>query len=320
MIKITENEIVVKAEDLTRKFANFVAVDRISFQVCRGEIFGFLGPNGAGKSTTIRMLCGILLPSSGKAWVAGFDINTQPEEIKQSIGYMSQKFSLYQDLTARENLDFYAGVYGIAHDERKTRVEEVGRLTGIEDRLDDLTSVLTGGWRQRLALACALVHKPPVIFLDEPTSGVDPISRRQFWQLIQTLAGTGITIFVTTHYLEEAEYCNCLALIDNGKIVAMGTPRELKDQFPYPIIYLECSDTIGALEILGKDQNLGDISIWGSGLRIALEMGEKNIETIKSNLAKSGIIIKALKKLEPTLEDIFVLKTGEEKKERHFEP
>ena len=222
------NDYAVVVENLEKRFGSFVAVDRISFQVARGEIFGFLGPNGAGKSTTIRMLCGILAPTSGRGSVAGFDIRTQPEQIKANIGYMSQKFSLYQDLTVEENIDFYSGIYRIPPEKKRERKEWVIEMSGLAEHRRSLTSILSGGWRQRLALGCAILHEPPIVFLDEPTSGVDPISRRQFWDLIYDLSGKGVTVFVTTHYMDEAEYCNRLGLIYRGELIALGTPHELK--------------------------------------------------------------------------------------------
>jgi ABC-2 type transport system ATP-binding protein len=223
-----DNNYAVVVENLEKRFGSFVAVDRISFQVARGEIFGFLGPNGAGKSTTIRMLCGILAPTAGHGTVAGFDIRTQPEQIKAHIGYMSQKFSLYQDLTVEENIDFYSGIYCIPADKKRQRKEWVIEMSGLAEHRRSLTSILSGGWRQRLALGCAILHEPPIVFLDEPTSGVDPISRRQFWDLIYDLSGKGVTVFVTTHYMDEAEYCNRLGLIYRGELIALGTPHELK--------------------------------------------------------------------------------------------
>ena len=224
----TANNYAVVVENLEKRFGSFVAVDRISFQVSRGEIFGFLGPNGAGKSTTIRMLCGILTPTAGHGTVAGFDIRTQPEQIKAHIGYMSQKFSLYQDLTVEENIDFYSGIYRIPPEKKRQRKEWVIEMSGLAEHRRSLTAILSGGWRQRLALGCAILHEPPIVFLDEPTSGVDPISRRQFWDLIYDLSGKGVTIFVTTHYMDEAEYCNRLGLIYRGELIALGTPHALK--------------------------------------------------------------------------------------------
>jgi ABC-2 type transport system ATP-binding protein len=217
-----------------KRFGPFTAVDRISFSVRTGEIFGFLGPNGAGKSTTIRMLCGLLRSSSGTARVAGFDINRQPELVKQNIGYMSQRFSLYLDLTVRENIRFFAGIYGLPRALAEERLVWVLDMAGLSGREDDLTGELAGGWRQRLALGCAILHRPPIVFLDEPTAGVDPLSRRDFWELINGLADGGTTVLVTTHYLDEAEYANRILLLHAGRIVAQGSPGELKRQAQEP--------------------------------------------------------------------------------------
>jgi len=218
----------VVVDHLEKRFGGFLAVNRVSFQVQRGEVFGFLGPNGAGKSTTIRMLCGILAPSGGSGTVAGYDIRTQPEQIKTNIGYMSQRFSLYQDLTVEENIDFYSGIYCIPSEKKRQRKEWVIEMAGLAGHRRRPTAVLSAGWRQRLALGCAILHEPPIIFLDEPTSGVDPMSRRQFWDLIYELSGRGVTVFVTTHYMDEAEYCHRLGLIYRGELIALGTPHELK--------------------------------------------------------------------------------------------
>ena len=212
-------------ENLEKRFGGFVAVDRISFQVGRGEIFGFLGPNGAGKSTTIRMLCGILAPSGGTGIVAGYDIRTQPEKIKANIGYMSQKFSLYQDLTVEENIDFYSGIYNIPSQLKEERKAWVIEMAGLKEHRRRPTALLSGGWKQRLALGCAILHQPPIVFLDEPTSGVDPISRRAFWDLIYEMSGKGVTVFVTTHYMDEAEYCDRLGLDLSGRTGGAGNAR-----------------------------------------------------------------------------------------------
>ncbi|MBN1393894.1 MAG: ABC transporter ATP-binding protein [Pirellulales bacterium] len=220
----------VAVDNLEKRFGSFVAVDRVSFRVARGEVFGFLGPNGAGKSTTIRMLCGILAPSGGSGTVAGFDIRRQPEMVKTRIGYMSQKFSLYQDLTVEENIDFYGGIYCIPAETLRRRKEWVIEMAGLAEHRRRPASILSGGWKQRLALGCAILHEPPIVFLDEPTSGVDPISRRRFWNLIYDLSGRGVTVFVTTHYMDEAEYCNRLGLIYRGQLIALGTPHELKTE------------------------------------------------------------------------------------------
>ena len=225
----TPNAVVVK--NLERRFGAFLAVNRVSFEVAQGEIFGFLGPNGAGKSTTIRMLCGILAPTGGEGTVAGFDIRTQPEKIKSHIGYMSQKFSLYEDLTVEENIDFFSGIYGLAPEKKKARKEWVIEMAGLGEHRHSRTAILSGGWKQRLALGCAVLHEPPILFLDEPTSGVDAISRRQFWDLVYEMAGRGVTVFVTTHHMDEAEYCDRLALIYRGELIATGSPTLLKSQF-----------------------------------------------------------------------------------------
>lgn len=222
--------VAVKVKNLTRLFGKFIAVDDISFEVKRGEIFGFLGPNGAGKSTTIRMLCGLLEPTSGMASVAGFELQTQADRIKQNIGYMSQKFSLYDDLTVEENINFYGGIYELPADKLNERKEWILKMADLEGKEKRLTRELAGGWKQRLALGCAIIHTPQIVFLDEPTSGVDPVSRRNFWELIYNLAENGTTVFVTTHYLDEAEYCNTVGMIFQGKIRTIGTPSELKSR------------------------------------------------------------------------------------------
>ncbi len=223
-----KGETAVVLDNLVKKFGDFVAVDHVSCEVGRGEIFGFLGPNGAGKSTTIRILCGLLRPTSGKALVGGLDVATDAERIRERIGYMSQRFSLYDDLTVEENIEFFSGIYGVADDRRRERRDYALRMAGLEERRSTLTRVLPGGWKQRLALGCAILHEPPILFLDEPTSGVDPIARRAFWDLIYELADGGQTIFVTTHYMEEAEYCHRLVLMHQGKVIALGAPEELK--------------------------------------------------------------------------------------------
>ncbi len=226
----------VEVEEISRRFGDFIAVDRISFRVRAGEIFGFLGANGAGKTTTIRMLCGLLLPSAGKATVAGYDIYTQSDRIKANIGYMSQKFSLYDDLTVMQNLEFYGGIYGLTRKELERAISAAIATTDLQQHLDKLTRDIPTGWKQRLALTCAILHDPRILFLDEPTGGVDPISRREFWGLIYELSEKGTTIFVTTHYMDEAEYCNRLSIMHDGRIIALGSPRELKERYRKPTI------------------------------------------------------------------------------------
>jgi len=221
----------VRVENLVKRFGDFVAVDQITFSVEKGEIFGFLGSNGAGKSTTIRMLCGLLRPSGGNAWVGGFDVFSQSEEIKQNIGYMSQKFSLYDELTVEENIDFFSDIYSTPRGSQQQLKQEILEMAGLEERKNTMTRLLPRGWKQRLALGCAVLHQPPILFLDEPTSGVDPIARRQFWELIYQLSERGQTIFVTTHYMDEAEYCHRLALMHEGRIIALDTPRALRNAY-----------------------------------------------------------------------------------------
>ena len=220
----------IVVDDLVKKFGDFVAVDHVSLEVGKGEVFGFLGPNGAGKSTTIRILCGLLSPTSGRGSVGGFDVAQDPESIRRNIGYMSQKFSLYDDLTVEENINFFSGVYGVPANLRDERKEYVLRMAGITERRDSMTRLLSGGWKQRLALGCAILHDPPILFLDEPTSGVDPIARRRFWDLIYQLSEAGRSIIVSTHYMEEAEYCHRLALMYRGRVIALGSPQSLKDE------------------------------------------------------------------------------------------
>jgi len=221
----------VVIHDLVKRFGDFVAVDHVTLNVGKGEIFGFLGPNGAGKSTTIRILCGLLGPTSGDARVHGFDVATQSEQVKQSIGYMSQKFSLYDDLTVEENIDFFSGVYGVAKSRRPERKDYALKMSGLDGQEQTMTRLLPGGMKQRLALGCAILHEPPIVFLDEPTSGVDPIARRQFWDLIYTMSAAGTTVFVSTHYMDEAEYCHRLALMYRGRVIELGTPAELKQGY-----------------------------------------------------------------------------------------
>jgi ABC-2 type transport system ATP-binding protein len=304
------NEIAVFAKDLTRVFGSFVAVDHVTFEVRPGEIFGFLGPNGAGKTTTIKILCGLLNPSSGQGMVTGYDVSTESEEIKKHIGYMSQKFSLYEDLTVSENLDFFGGVYGLDEETKRKRGEWVLQMAGLQDKLDILTSSLPLGWKQRLALGCAILHEPPVLFLDEPTSGVDPLSRRNFWELINDLASQGVTIFVTTHYMEEAEYCNRIALMSAGKIVALGTPSDLKKNWmSESVIDLECDQPMRASELLKKEKIFSEAAIFGSSLHLVTGDPTGAEETTRRIMSDNGIEVFRLEKVTPSLEDVFVTLT-----------
>jgi drug efflux transport system ATP-binding protein len=297
----------VEIRDLVKRFGNFVAVDRVNLSVQRGEIFGFLGPNGAGKSTTIRVLCGLLEPSSGSATVGGLDVATQSESIKRQIGYMSQKFSLYDDLTVEENIEFFSGIYGVARDRRADRKAYVLKMAGLEQRQSTLTRLLSGGWKQRLALGCAILHEPPILFLDEPTSGVDPIARRTFWDLIYQLSAGGHSIFVSTHYMDEAEYCNRLALMYRGRVIALGTPVELKQSFGLEhLVRLEVSDILAGMKLLEKMPGVTDVAVFGGGLHVTVEDATRAIRQIRATLDQAGITVAALEPIAPSLEDVFV--------------
>lgn len=297
----------VEIENLVKTFGHFTAVDQISLQVKRGEIFGFLGPNGAGKSTTIRMLCGILLPSGGKGRVGGFDIYKESEKIKQNIGYMSQKFSLYEDLTVEENLDFFAGIYRLPGSLREQRKTSALEMAGLLDRRDLLARNLAGGWKQRLALGCAILHEPAVLFLDEPTAGVDPLSRRRFWDLIYAMAERAVTVFVTTHYMDEAEYCDRLALINQGRIIALGTPEELKRTYmPEDVWELEADRLGEALAILREIEGGNEAAVFGNALHIMVHRGEDPSPLIRRILSEQSIQIGRIERIPPSLEDVFV--------------
>ena len=305
-----ERSVVV--ENLVKRFGSFVAVDHISLETHKGEIFGFLGPNGAGKSTTIRMLCGLLTPTSGKALVAGFDVARQAEDVRQNIGYMSQKFSLYNDLKVIENLRLFAGLYSVPSEQLRERIDwslEMAHLKGQEDMI---TGTLPGGWKQRLALGCAVLHKPPIIFLDEPTSGVDPISRRQFWDLIHQMAHSGVTVFVTTHYMEEAEYCNRLALIYRGKMVALGTPSELKQKsMKGQLLLVECEPLGPAVEALQQAPNIMDAAVFGNALHLVVAHAAQAKGEIQQFLTAKNIRVTRVEEIRPSLEDVFVSLTTE---------
>jgi ABC-2 type transport system ATP-binding protein len=297
----------VEIRDLVKRFGDFVAVDHVTLRVGRGEIFGFLGPNGAGKSTTIRMLCGLLKPTSGSAMVGGIDIGKQPEGVKQHIGYMSQRFSLYDDLSVEENIDFFNGIYNVPREQRQWRKEYVLRMAGIEERRGSLTRLLSGGWKQRLALGCAILHEPPILFLDEPTSGVDPIARRTFWELIYQLSGAGHTIFVSTHYMDEAEYCHRLALMYRGKVIALGTPDELKRALAsHYIFHLEVSDLVASMKTLEKIPGLSDVAVFGGGLHVTAADADRAPREIRSALDQAGISVPVLEQIQPSMEDVFV--------------
>lgn len=310
-------EITVFADDLTRTFGDFIAVNHISFEVGKGEIFGFLGPNGAGKTTTIKILCGLLTPTSGVASVSGYDVSTQHEEIKKNIGYMSQKFSLYEDLTVSENLDFFGGIYGLTPEKKKERDEWVLNMADLLDKTNTLTGALPLGWKQRLALGCAVLHEPMVLFLDEPTSGVDPLSRRNFWDLINELAQKGVTVFVTTHYMEEAEYCNRLALMAAGKIIALGSPSELKKKWmTETVIDLECENVIQASEILGTKSIFSETAIFGSKIHLVTKTPDEAMSLARDALEHAGLKVFRIEVITPSLEDVFVTLTSPKSRKR----
>jgi len=298
----------IEVNNLTKKFGDFAAVDNVNFTVKQGEIFGFLGANGAGKSTTIRMLIGVLEPTSGDALVGGYSIMKQPEMVKKNIGYMSQKFSLYNDLTVAENIRFYAGVYGLDGKKYQERKKWVLKVANLENMENTLTSSLPGGIKQRLALGTAVIHEPKIVFLDEPTSGVDPVSRRNFWDLINDLSAGGTTVLVTTHYLDEAEFCNDIILINAGKLVAQGNSKELKTNYiKNPILEIETDKTVDSLEILEKEKWVGETSIFGNYIHVILNddtITEKNI--IQLLQEQNGIKVKRVERIVPTLEDVFI--------------
>jgi len=297
----------VKLENLVKRFGNFVAVDNVSLEVAPGEIFGFLGPNGAGKSTTIRILCGLLAPTSGRATVHGFDVAKQPEEIRQNIGYMSQKFSLYDDLTVEENIEFFGGVYGVSDEALPARRDYVLKMAGLEERRDTMTRLLSGGWKQRLALGCAILHEPPIIFLDEPTSGVDPIARRNFWDLIYQLSDAGQTVFVTTHYMDEAEYCHRLALMHGGRVIALGSPAELKKSLGAGhLLNLETTDLLGSMTAISGKPGILDVAVFGGGLHVKVDDELRAEESIRNALKLRGIRISTMEPIPPSMEDVFV--------------
>lgn len=300
-----QDALAVEVVNLRRTFGDFTAVDNISLSVRKGEVFGFLGPNGAGKSTTIKMLCGLLMPTGGSGFVGGYDIMRESEEIKKTIGYMSQKFSLYDDLTVEENIRFFSGIYRVAEGRKRERMKWVLEMAGLGDKRNALTKTLPGGFKQRLALGCAVLHEPPIIFLDEPTSGVDPVSRRNFWDLIYEMSKAGTTVFVTTHYMDEADYCDRLALIYRGRIIAEGTPDELRrDYMKRDVLEIEADGAVEALEVLYR--NGIEAAIFGSLLHATVEQAGEAGPRIKRLLEDSGIKVTGIEKIVPSLEDVFV--------------
>jgi len=296
----------VITSSLTKRFGDFTAVNSIELDVKYGEIFGFLGPNGAGKSTTIKMLCGLLIPTSGNGSVGGFDISKNPEKIKENIGYMSQKFSLYEDLKIYENIDFYGGIYGLSGDKLKKRRDWALELSGLKERSREITANLAGGWRQRLALACSIIHSPSIVFLDEPTSGADPASRRLFWDIISSLAAEGVTVFVSTHYMEEAEYCNRLSMIFRGNMIAHGTPFELKEKYmDDKIVNISVEQPQTYIEELSKMEGMNDVALFGAGLHARTSDPDSVLNKINKYFSAKSVHADS-KLIQPSMEDVFV--------------
>jgi ABC-2 type transport system ATP-binding protein len=297
----------IDVRGLTRRFGDFVAVDSVSFAVRPGEIFGFLGSNGAGKSTTIRMLCGLLRPTAGTAIVGGADVSRDPEGVKRRIGYMSQKFSLYERLTVDQNIAFFSGVYGLSRERADARRAFVLDMAGLRGRERTLTGTLSPGWRQRLALGCAILHEPAIVFLDEPTGGVDPLSRRQFWRIIQDLASNGVAVLVTTHYLDEAEHCDRVAIIHGGRLAAFGTVPELKNSFAgRPILEIRAPRAVDAMRALDDMAEVEKTSIFGTAVHAVLRSPDTAAATIASRLEQQGIAVDACSLVPPSLEDVFL--------------
>jgi ABC-2 type transport system ATP-binding protein len=302
-----ENEIAVKVEGLTKKFADFTAVDDIGFLVRRGEIFGFLGPNGAGKTTTIRMLLGLIQPTAGTARVLGYDIRGDVRPMRARLGYMSQRFTLYQDLTVDENLTFYGRSYGVRGERLTARKQSIVSMAGLLGRERTLTRDLAGGWKQRLALGCAIVHEPELLFLDEPTAGVDPVSRRAFWDLLYELAAGGTTIFVTTHYMDEAEHCHRLAFIQYGRIVALGSPTEIKKNVMRgQVLEIDCDEPAQALRVLRGLDGLDEVALYGARIHVVSEDIEARRQEIRQVLTDAEVAVRTLDVIAPSLEDVFI--------------
>jgi ABC-2 type transport system ATP-binding protein len=300
------NTIVVR--DLTKRFGDFVAVDHLTFEVGQGEVFGFLGSNGAGKSTTIRMLCGLLKPTSGTAMVGGIDVSRDPEAVKRRIGYMSQRFSLYERLTVDQNIRFFGGIYGLDRVRLEARRRFVLEMAGLTGRENMRAADLAGGWRQRLALGCAILHEPPIVFLDEPTGGVDPLSRREFWSLIDRLSASGVTVLVTTHYLDEAEHCNRIAIIHAGRLAAIGTTDELKRVFAgRAILEIHAANPVETMRLLDAMPEIEKTSVFGTSVHAVLNGDPRAAATlIKSRLEAAGMAVASIAEVQPSLEDVFL--------------
>jgi ABC-2 type transport system ATP-binding protein len=316
---VSEAPAIIETEHLSRRFGHLVAVRDVSMSVKRGEIFGVLGPNGAGKSTTIRMLCGILDPSGGRGTVVGFDIAREAESIKERIGYMTQRFSLYEDLTVEENLLFYAGIYGVPRARRRARVGEVLERSGLSGRRDQLAGTLSGGWKQRVALASSTIHEPPLLFLDEPTAGVDPVSRREFWDQIHRISSAGTTVLLTTHYMDEAERCHRLAFIFRGELLDVGTPAEIVERRLLRVGELEIERATEAADVLRTRADVDEVAHYGSVLRLATKNGADPEKVAREALAPRGIEIRFYRETRVTVEDAFVSMVRDDMKRHESE-
>jgi ABC-2 type transport system ATP-binding protein len=302
---MADDAIIVR--DLTRRFGSFTAVDHLTFTVARGEIFGFLGANGAGKSTAIRMMCGLLAPTSGTAVIDGVDVGNQPEEVKRRIGYMSQRFSLYEALTVEQNIKFFGALYGLDRDQTAERMKFVVEMAGLAGRERTRAKDLAGGWRQRLALGCAILHQPRIVFLDEPTGGVDPVSRRQFWRLIEEMSREGVTILVTTHYLDEAEHCHRIAILNAGRLAAMGTSRQLKGVFAdRPIIEIHSQRPVDVMQVLDGLEEVEKTTVFGTAVHAVLRTPDMQVERLKTLLTDRGLDVSGIDRVTPSLEDVFL--------------
>ena len=310
------NDYAVEAVNLTKKFGDFTAVDHVNFTIRRGQIFGFLGPNGAGKTTTIRMLLGLLRPTAGQATVLGFDVVRQTEEIRKRIGYMSQRFSLYSDLTVEENLNFYGGTYGVRNKRLRERKAYILEMAGLKGRERELTRNLSGGWKQRLALGAAIIHEPEMLLLDEPTAGVDPISRRAFWDLLYELADGGTTIMVTTHYMDEAEHCQSLAFIQHGRIVAQGSPQVIKEtKMRGQVLEIDCDRPDVAVPTLRELGLFEEVALYGALIHVVTNDARTHEAIIRKTLQERGVTLRTMDLIAPSLEDVFISSVKEVKKE-----
>jgi ABC-2 type transport system ATP-binding protein len=298
----------ISVRGLTRRFGDFVAVDGLTFDVAEGEIFGFLGSNGAGKSTTIRMLCGLLKPTSGAAIVGGIDVGRDPEGVKRRIGYMSQRFSLYERLTVDQNIRFFAGIYGLPRERLERRRRFVVEMAGLQSREHVRAAELAGGWRQRLGLGCAILHEPPIVFLDEPTGGVDPVSRREFWRLIDQLSSSGVTVLVTTHYLDEAEHCHRIAIIHGGRLAALGTTSELRRVFQgRTIVEVQATDPVAVMRLLDDTRDVEKTSVFGTAVHAVVNLEPAAAaRVLRERLDAAGMRASRVAPVEPSLEDVFL--------------